>query len=49
MKHNNYYDLKQINPNKTMKFKLYPRESGKSNYEYHKLKKEFNRQKRGKR
>ena len=46
---NKYYDPKQINPNKVYKFKLYPRESGKSNYEYHKLKKDFNRQKRGKR
>lgn len=46
---NNYYDPKQIKPNKIYKFKLYPRESGKSNYEYNKLKKDFNRQKRGKR
>ena len=39
MKHNNYYDLKQIKPNKVMKFKLNPRDSGKN----------YARQKRGKR
>lgn len=48
MKHR-YYDPKQITSNKVLKFKLYPRESGKSEYEYHKLKKDFNKQKRGKR
>ena len=29
MNRNNYYDLKQIKPNKVMKFKLLPRASGK--------------------
>lgn len=36
---NNYYDLKQIKPNKVMKFKLNPHGSGKNHV----------RQKRGKR
>lgn len=36
---NNYYDIKQIKPNKVMKFKLNPRDSGKNHV----------RQKRGKR
>ena len=36
---NKYYDLKQIKPNKIMKFKLQPRDSGKN----------YVRQKRGKR
>lgn len=44
-----FYDIKNLKPNKIYKFKLYPRESGKSEYEYHKLKKDFNKQKRGKR
>ena len=36
---NNYYDLKQIKPNKIIKFKLSPRDSGKN----------YVRQKRGRR
>ena len=46
---NKYYDPKKLNPNKILKFKLFSRESGKSNYEYRKLKKDFNRSKRGRR
>ncbi len=45
---NNYYNPKQIKPNMVMKIKLYPRESGKTNYEFLKLKKEFDKKKGGK-